>query len=275
MKLLVGIPAFNKPKSIKKSIQSLLNQTCKTFDILISDDSDPEVATVIAAHIESLKTDRIKYIKNNPKLGLFPNMSFLWEEADDNNYDFFMWLCDDDEIMDKYFIEDAMKIFDRHNNCAVVGYKCDRFLNDEFWYSYKDISTLKLGKIKRLNLMLQAWREDANQFETMQYGIHKMALCPKNFTIGYRKSIITFFITIAFKSSIHTIGRCRSKKNTDEEHLKRYKKKKEGINEHHYDQPLFFKYLHGGIFVRVRILYNAAIHGGLLLLPYIAVRLFR
>ena len=141
-----------------------------------------------------------------------------------------MWLCDDDEVSDQHFIEDAIEIFSRNIDCAVVGYKCDRYLNGKFWYAYDDISTIGLTKINRIGLMLKKLRTSPNSFETLQYGIHKLSCCPPSFHIGYRKSIITFFVIISLKYCVHTIGRVRCVKNTSEVNLISYKNGKHSKN---------------------------------------------
>ena len=202
-------------------------------------------------------------------MGLFDNMANLWEYAQKSGYDYFMWMCDDDEILDENFLKEAKYTFEIHENCAVVGYKCDRYLNNSYWYSYEDISTLDLSRNQRFSLMTEYMRNSPNSFETLQYGIHKLALCPEDFTISYRKSIITFFVIISTYCTVHTIGKKRSIKHTTDKNLESYASGKSNKI-----LPILFRYLPLGFFVRIRILYHIARKGEWSILPYSIFKLF-
>jgi hypothetical protein len=191
-------------------------------------------------------------------------MKYLWSLAYENSYDCFMWLCDDDVILDNEFIFNGIEFLSRNNNCAVVGYPCDRYLNGKLWYKYDNISTLGLSQKERVAKMTAYMKSSPNIFETMQYGIHKLENCPKHFEIGYRKSIITFFIIISFHYSIHTLHGKASVKNTDNNNLQSYLGDKQNKS-----LPIVFRIFPLGVFVRLRILYHTINPRNIRILPWV------
>ena len=63
----VVIPAYNVDKVLcKKAVDSILNQTFRDFEVLVVDDT----ATDESGFYKSFKDDRLKYIRNNSRLGL-------------------------------------------------------------------------------------------------------------------------------------------------------------------------------------------------------------
>ncbi len=68
----VLLPAYNAGKYIKTSIESILNQTYKTFELLIIDDGSEDDTDKI---ITSFKDKRISHIKNETNLGLVKTLN--------------------------------------------------------------------------------------------------------------------------------------------------------------------------------------------------------
>ena len=68
-KVSIGLPVYNGEKTIKKSINSLLSQTFRDFELIISDNaSDDETSNICKGF--SLKDPRIKYIRQKKILVL-------------------------------------------------------------------------------------------------------------------------------------------------------------------------------------------------------------
>ena len=270
MNLLIGIPSYNKPELISKAISSLQKQNFSNYKVIISDDSDEGPARIIEKFISKLDDNRFSYKKNEKRKGLFGNMKYLWGLAYAHDFDLFMWLCDDDEMFGSNFLKDAIEFLSSNDDCAVAGYPCKRHLNGEFWYRYEDISTVGLTRKERVSLMLNYMKSNPNIFETLQYGIHRLANCPKYFEIGYRKSIIAFFVIVAFNHSVHTVEGPPSVKNTDDANIEGYK----GIKHNNKKLPHVFRILPLGMFVRLRILYHAILSGNINLIPWLLTKLY-
>jgi|SRR5690554_864452 len=98
--LTIGMPVFNDVDFIEASLLSILNQTFRSFKLIISDDGSSDgSADICKQYAEQDK--RIKYIRQSKNLGISKNMEFLLEQADTP---FFMWAGDDD-LYHKDFIK--------------------------------------------------------------------------------------------------------------------------------------------------------------------------
>jgi len=95
MELSIGLPVYNGEKFIRKCLDSLLAQTFKNFEIIISDNASTDDTQKICQ--EYLKKDeRIRYIQQEKNIGLLPNFNFVLKQAKN---EFFMWIGVDDFIL--------------------------------------------------------------------------------------------------------------------------------------------------------------------------------
>lgn len=66
----ICIPTYNQTKYLIKTLDSILNQTYRSFEIIVSDDSSTDdVKDLIISYSNNNPSIPIKYIKNNPSLG--------------------------------------------------------------------------------------------------------------------------------------------------------------------------------------------------------------
>ena len=101
----VGIPAYNRPEWLHRTLECITNQTYKNLEIIISDNCSPDkrVQEVVS---EFMKNDsRIKYYRQEENKGSFLNFKFVCEVSTGN---YFMWANDDDE-WDLKFVETGIK----------------------------------------------------------------------------------------------------------------------------------------------------------------------
>ena len=76
----IGMPVYNGAKTIKKAIDSLLAQTFKDFELIISDNaSDDETENICRKFVS--KDSRIHYIRQDKNIGLYQNENFLLGKA--------------------------------------------------------------------------------------------------------------------------------------------------------------------------------------------------
>ena len=74
--ITVGIPTFNSEDVLSKAIESVLDQTFKNFQLIISDNASTDSTSTIC--MEYAKKDhRVKYIKQEKNIFLWPNFHFL------------------------------------------------------------------------------------------------------------------------------------------------------------------------------------------------------
>ncbi len=111
----VGIPIYNAELVIDKCIQSLLGQTFKNFQIIISDNSSNDMTKEICHSYVNLDP-RIKYIRQSHNIGMIPNFNFVLKQA---NSKYFMWAAADD-VRDETFLEKAVEVLEKNDDCMIV-----------------------------------------------------------------------------------------------------------------------------------------------------------
>ena len=126
----IGMPVFNGEAHLREAIDSLLKQTCKEFELIISDnastDSTPEICREYADN-----DDRITYIRQATNIGVTANFEFVLDLAK-NTY--FMWAAADDR-RDPNFIATLIRILDGEADIVCAMTDVLNFRNDssETW----------------------------------------------------------------------------------------------------------------------------------------------
>jgi len=116
-RITIGMPVYNDVNFIEESIKSILTQTYKNFEFIISDDCSTDGSEFICRKYAE-KDSRIKYIRQPKNLGISKNMEFLLKRA---NTKYFMWAGDDD-LWANDFIEQL--IFLLENNKDAISAFC-------------------------------------------------------------------------------------------------------------------------------------------------------
>lgn len=90
----VGIPTFNRPDGLRRTLECIRAQTYRNLEIIVSDNcSDtPETRAVVLAHQQA--DARVRYVRQERNIGLEANFKFLLAQA---TGEFFFWAADDDE----------------------------------------------------------------------------------------------------------------------------------------------------------------------------------
>jgi len=79
-KVSIGIPVYNGEKFIRKRIDSILNQTFKDFELIISDNASADATSEICQ--EYVKKDkRIKYIRQKKQHRGFQKLQFYFTKS--------------------------------------------------------------------------------------------------------------------------------------------------------------------------------------------------
>ncbi len=112
----VGIPTYNRPEGLLRTLECITRQTYKNLEIIISDNCSPGSDTKKVAHEYIEKDSRIKYFCQDKNMGPTFNIKYVLEQA---TGEYFMWAADDDEWNDLY-IESLVKILDSYLNLSVA-----------------------------------------------------------------------------------------------------------------------------------------------------------
>ena len=116
IKITVGITTYNRPDFLKEAVCSVLQQTYKNFELIISNDYVETPVTIESLRIES--DPRIQIVNQNPNLGEVINMNYLLDKAQG---EWFVWLGDDD-LFHPEFLMRAYQAILSNENSNIVGF---------------------------------------------------------------------------------------------------------------------------------------------------------
>lgn len=110
----IGIPVFNGEKFIEKRLDSILSQSLKDFEIVISDNASLDNTSAICKEYAE-KDNRIKYFRQKENIGPLQNFNFVLLQA---RSEFFVWAAVDD-LWDEKFLSKNMEVLQSKKD--VVG----------------------------------------------------------------------------------------------------------------------------------------------------------
>jgi len=108
--LSIGLTTFNRPEFLKEAVDSILKQSFKNFELLISNDYQGSIVSYKSLKI--LPDFRIKIINQKYNLGETNNLNYLLKIA---NGKWFVWLGDDD-LFDPNFLSSAFAAIKSRKN---------------------------------------------------------------------------------------------------------------------------------------------------------------
>jgi glycosyltransferase domain-containing protein len=124
----IGLPTYNRPKTLARTLNSLVNQSYANLEIIVSDNGSTikEIEEIISPF---LSDRRIKYIRHPVNRGAIFNFNFVLKNI---SGDFFMRLGDDDWL-DPNYVESCL-LFLLKNPDYICAYGRTRIfnLNNEF-----------------------------------------------------------------------------------------------------------------------------------------------
>jgi len=102
----IGVPTYNRPKELERTILAILKQNYSNIEVIVSDNHSPslETQTLITKLADNDK--RIKFIRHDENKGIFFNFYFVLEQA---RGDYFIWAADDDEWQGITFLDELMR----------------------------------------------------------------------------------------------------------------------------------------------------------------------
>lgn len=111
------MPVYGVEKYLSASINSVLNQTYKNFELILVDDKSPDKSPQICDDFE-MKDDRIKVVHkpNNEGLGFARNTGLDIATGD------YIYFIDSDDYIESDLLEKAIKSFDENTEFVVFGF---------------------------------------------------------------------------------------------------------------------------------------------------------
>lgn len=113
----VGIPTYNRPKGLRRTLECITKQTHQNLEIIVSDNcsSGTETETVVREFMAN--DSRIHYFRQPQNVGVFNNFHFVFEQA---HGEYFMWAADDDEWTVEY-VETCLQGFQKSEKLSIVN----------------------------------------------------------------------------------------------------------------------------------------------------------
>ncbi|MCK5226416.1 MAG: glycosyltransferase family 2 protein [Planctomycetes bacterium] len=107
----VGIPTYNRPEGLRRTLECVTNQSYTNLEIIVSDNCSQGKETQDVAREFTDKDHRVKYYRQDKNEYGFFNFKFVLENAVG---EYFAWIADDDE-WDVFFVE---KCLSNIKNCS-------------------------------------------------------------------------------------------------------------------------------------------------------------
>ena len=119
-KVSIGLPVYNGEKFIRKKLESLLMQTFKDFEIIISDNASTDSTSKICEEFVA-KDNRIKYFRQEKTIEPILNYYYVLKKA---NCKYFVWTSVDD-ILYPEFLEKNLQILEKNEHfvCSISKIK--------------------------------------------------------------------------------------------------------------------------------------------------------
>jgi glycosyltransferase involved in cell wall biosynthesis len=116
-KVSIGVASYNRPDSLKVLLDSLISQTYRNIQIIVSDNcsSNPKIRELLVSYAES--NIYIEYYIQDENIGPTSNFLFLKCKAKGQ---YFMWAADDDWY-DYNYVESCMKLHMKSKYVLVSG----------------------------------------------------------------------------------------------------------------------------------------------------------
>jgi glycosyltransferase involved in cell wall biosynthesis len=158
----VGIPTFNRPEGVRRTLELICGQTYPNLEIIVSDNASKGKDTETVVSEFAAKDCRIKYFRQADNIGPTANFRFVLEQASGA---YFMWAADDDE-WDARFIETCL--------AASSGLSCS--VMTRFNTVFRGDNTYEENPVPFLSPELALRQNVENYFSNMQpsllYGLH-------------------------------------------------------------------------------------------------------
>ena len=101
----IGLPVYNGEPFLRKTIDSVLSQTFRNFELIILDNASIDSTGKICRAYKK-KDDRIKYIRQKVNIPAFNNFKNALDEA---RAKYFMWIAADDMFGNENYLEIIIK----------------------------------------------------------------------------------------------------------------------------------------------------------------------
>lgn len=134
-RISIGLPIFNGENFLKETLESILKQTFKDFELVISDNASTDKTEKICREYAD-KDPRILYYRNEQNIGASQNFNRVFHLS---RGEYFKWAAHDD-VLAPTFLEKCIQVLDSDSSIVlcypktkVINQKGDFFDSDELY----------------------------------------------------------------------------------------------------------------------------------------------
>tara|TARA_B110000014_G_scaffold222724_1_gene180040 strand:- start:6693 stop:7589 length:897 start_codon:yes stop_codon:yes gene_type:complete len=189
----IGLPVYNGEDFLKYALDSLLSQTFRDFEIIISDNASTDNTPKICQEYV-LRDKRIRYIRQNNNMGALWNFNFVLKQS---NKEYFIWVSADDKLHPE-FLEKNIDILEKNKNvvCSIGDVIYSDVVNYEFKSNNETKKTFRQRYVKSTYGTYESKVRTYLKFfqASMMYGLYRRDKLQKSITIN--KIFLAFDLTI-------------------------------------------------------------------------------
>ncbi len=120
-RLSIGLPVYNGERYLRFALDSILSQTYKDFELIISDNASTDTTKLICQEYAA-RDPRIRYFRNLENVGAAENFNLTFELAKGV---YFKWAAADD-VLSPTFLEECVNVLDDHPDVVLAYSKVNR-----------------------------------------------------------------------------------------------------------------------------------------------------
>jgi glycosyltransferase involved in cell wall biosynthesis len=129
----IGMPCYDRPESLKRAIDSILNQTYKNIEFIISNDCSPNPAVYKMLDEYAARDPRIRLFHQPVDLQCYGNYYFVLQQA---SGPYFMYAQDDD-IWEPEFIELLVNNLEQNPSYAFALPRSEYIVDGKSWQTFR------------------------------------------------------------------------------------------------------------------------------------------
>lgn len=180
-KISIGVPVYNLENYIGSTLDSVLSQTFKDFEIIISDNASTDMTEKICREYAAIDS-RVLYYRQFKNTGGIANFKNVLEKS---NGKYFMWLSADDMLGNDDYL---------------------KFLNDEisenYDYYFTEVSLIdSSGQIKRSNAM-HLFQNCKTQLDLFEASLTENAM--HLYSLFFKEKLINDFKYLEMCKDLHS-----------------------------------------------------------------------
>lgn len=171
----VGIPTYNRPSGLARTLECITRQTYTNLEILVSDNCspDPRVREVVDRFCG--RDPRVKYFRQTTNIGPSLNFAYVLHAA---TAEYFMWAADDDH-WEPGFVSALVNLLETRPECVVAFCNFDAIDTlGQTIDSYPDFLPLMQeysGKSLAVRLRRYLAQEESHGKANLIYGLYRRA----------------------------------------------------------------------------------------------------